>query len=281
MLHPLITATELHAHLSDPALRLFDCRYALMDPTHGQLAYDKGHVPGARFIDVNRVLSAPHVDGKTSRHPLPARADWIATVCSLGISPDSLVVLYDDGGGASSSRMWWMLKWIGHDKVAVLDGGWQEWSAAGLPVTQALPAAVAAATDHYSSSTALVQLLLASEVDGARQLLLDARELPRFKGEVEPIDPVAGHIPGAHCSPFSMNLQTDGRFRSAQALREKFGLAIGSSKPVVCYCGSGITACHNILAMAAAGLPLPALYAGSWSEWITDAGRPIATGNPD
>ena len=279
MLHPLITATALHELLADPALRLFDCRYALLDPGAGRLAYDKGHLPGARFIDMNRMLSTSPLAGKTGRHPLPARADWIRTVTGLGISPDSLVVLYDDGGGASSSRMWWMLKWIGHDKVVVLDGGWQEWTAAGLPVTQALPPAAEPVADHYADRTALVQLVQAAEVDGSSQLLLDARELPRFKGEVEPIDPVAGHLPGATCSPFSLNLQTDGRFHAPQALREKFAVAVGSKRPVVCYCGSGITACHNILAMAVAGLPLPALYAGSWSEWITDTSRPVATGS--
>ena len=279
MSHPLITASELHAILADPSLRLFDCRFALMDPGAGQRAYDKAHVPGARHIDVNRELSQAHIAGKTGRHPLPARADWICTVCNLGIAPDCLVVLYDDGGGASSSRMWWMLQWIGHDKVAVLDGGWQAWIAANLPVTQLLPPRPAVVADHYSGRAPLVQLVTADGINGSNQLLLDARELPRFNGEVEPVDPVAGHIPGAVCAPFSSNLQADGRFRDPQALREKFGMTIGSTRPVVCYCGSGITACHNILAMAVAGLPLPALYAGSWSEWITDARRPVATGS--
>jgi thiosulfate/3-mercaptopyruvate sulfurtransferase len=279
MLHPLITASDLEAKLADPALRLFDCRYSLLDPSAGQRAYSLSHLPGARFIDMNRDLSTPHVAGKTGRHPLPARTDWIARVSGLGITPDSLVVLYDDGGGASASRMWWMLRWIGHDKVVVLDGGWQAWTAAALPVSQEVPQPAMAVKDHYSRRPALVQLWTADAVDGTRQLLLDAREAPRFRGEVEAIDPVAGHIPGASCSPFSQNLQADGRFRSPEALREKFANAIVSRKPVVCYCGSGITACHNILAMAVAGLPVPALYAGSWSEWITDASRPVATGD--
>ena len=279
MLHPLITVSELQTRLSDPALRLFDCRFSLLDPAAGQRAYSLSHLPGARYIDVNRDLSAPHIAGQTGRHPLPARTDWIARVSALGISPDALVVLYDDGGGASSSRMWWMLRWIGHDKVVVLDGGWQAWTAAAMLVTQAVPPPAAPVKDHYSQRPALVQLVLADEVDASSQLLLDAREVPRFRGETETIDPVAGHIPGASCSPFSMNLQANGRFHSPAALREKFANTIGSSKPVVCYCGSGITACHNILAMAVAGLPLPTLYAGSWSEWITDASRPVATGD--
>lgn len=277
MTAPLITVFELKSQLSSPAVKVFDCRYALMDPSHGRVQYDKSHLSGAIFVDMNRDLAAPHIPGKTGRHPLPAKAEWIRTVCRWGLTPDVHVMLYDDGGGSSSSRMWWMLKWIGHEKVSVLDGGWQAWQAAGLPVTPEVPAAPQASADLYSAPTSLVTLLTADQVDGSRQLLIDARDLPRFKGEVEPIDPVAGHIPGAVCSPFAGNLQ-DGRFKSAEALREKFAMAVNSSKPVVCYCGSGITACHNMLAMAVAGLPTPALYAGSWSEWITDPSHAIATG---
>lgn len=276
MTHLLVSPTELHAVLQDPALRVYDCRYSLMDPAHGRRSYDTAHLPGAVFVDMNRDLSVPHVAGKTSRHPLPARADWQRRVGELGITPESRVVLYDDNGGASSARMWWMLQWIGHATVAVLDGGWQAWQRAGFPV--ASTASLPAATMPYPPTAPLVQLLNASEVDGNKQLLLDARDAPRFRGEVEPIDPVAGHIPLALCSPFAANLAADGTFKSAIELREKFAPTIDSSKPVVCYCGSGITACHNILAMAAAGLPLPALYAGSWSEWITDPARPVARG---
>jgi thiosulfate/3-mercaptopyruvate sulfurtransferase len=277
MIHPLISAPHLHDMLKQPSLRLFDCRYLLTDPTVGQRAYDNAHLPGAVFVDVNRDLSAPHLPGRTSRHPLPTRSAWLATVQRLGISADSLVVLYDDGGGASSARMWWMLQWIGHARVVVLDGGWQAWTALTLPVTAdvSLPKATAAA---YPQLESLVQLVTADTVNGQQQLLLDARDLARFKGEVEPLDPVAGHIPGALCSPFSGNLASNGCFKTPVELRDKFAVAIGSERPVVCYCGSGITACHNILAMAVAGLPLPALYAGSWSEWITDPKRPIARG---
>lgn len=278
MIHPLVSATQLHELLGQPSVRVFDCRYSLMDPLHGKTAYSQSHLSGAEFIDLNRDLSTPHIPGKTGRHPLPQKTAWLATVQRLGLAPAQLVVLYDDGGGASSARLWWMLQWIGHSKVVVLDGGWQAWIAAALPTSTEPPAPHAATTDHYSALPSLVQLLEADSIDGAKQLLLDARELPRFKGEVEPLDPVAGHIAGAVCSPFSGNLQADGRFKSAVELREKFKVAIGSTKPVVCYCGSGITACHNILAMAAAGLPLPALYAGSWSEWITDPSRPVALG---
>lgn len=278
MSKPLVTAAELHSRLSDAAVRVFDCRYALMDPAHGRAQYEKSHIPGAVFIDMNTDLSAPHVAGKTSRHPLPDKATWITTLTRLGLSPANRVVLYDDGGGASSARMWWMLRWVGHEDVAVLDGGWQAWQAAGLPVTDVVPPAPQAVADQYSARASLVKLLTAEQIDGQQQLLIDARDLPRFKGEVEPIDPVAGHIPGALCSPFSANLAADGRFKSPAELREKFAAAANSNKPVVSYCGSGITACHNILAMAVAGWPLPALYAGSWSEWITDPSHPVATG---
>jgi thiosulfate/3-mercaptopyruvate sulfurtransferase len=226
---------------------------------------------------MNGDLSLPHQPGRTGRHPLPARSEWQRRAGELGIDPDSRVVLFDDSGGASAGRMWWMLLWLGHANVTVLDGGWQAWQRAGLPVTAA-PSLPVPAAGPYPDTAPLVQLLVADAIDGSRQLLLDARDAPRFRGEVEPIDPVAGHIAGAVCSPFAGNLAADGTFKSVAELRAKFAPAVGSSKPVVCYCGSGITACHNILAMAAAGLPLPALYAGSWSEWITDSARPVEKG---
>jgi len=274
----LIDTDSLHALLAAPDLLLFDCRYALTDPDHGTRAYTRSHLPGARFIDLNRQLSAPPVAGRTGRHPLPTRAEWIASVAALGITPSHQVVVYDDSGGSSAARLWWMLKWIGHARVAVLDGGWQRWRDSALPLTDSTPAALPPAADGYSTRVPLLQLIEAAAVNGEQQLLLDARDPARFRGEVEPIDPVAGHIPGALCSPFAANLAADGRFKTAAALREKFAVATESSKPVVCYCGSGITACHNVLAMMAAGLPAPALYAGSWSEWITDPARPVATG---
>lgn len=278
MMHPLVSVTDLQALLQEPSLRLFDCRFALMDPAAGRRAHEAGHLPGAVFVDMGRDLSLPHQPGRTGRHPLPGRSDWQRRAGELGITPISRVVLYDDNGGASAGRMWWMLLWLGHANVAVLDGGLQAWQRAGLPVTAA-PSLPPAATGPYPETTPLVQLLAADAVDGSRQLLLDARDPPRFRGDVEPIDPVAGHIPGAVCSPFAGNLAGDGSFKSPAELRVKFAPAVAANKPVVCYCGSGITACHNMLAMAAAGLPLPALYAGSWSEWITDPARPVATGD--
>ncbi len=277
-MNTLIGIAQLSSLLGEAAIMIFDCRFTLAEPAAGRRAYEKAHIPGAYFAEMDRDLSTPHIPGKTGRHPLPAKADWIAKVKSWGIHPGLQVVLYDDNGGASAARLWWMLQWIGHEKVAVLDGGWQAWTAAGMPVTDAVPAPRAPSTFDYASAPSAATLISAQEVNGSAQLLLDARDPPRFRGEVEPIDPVAGHIPGAVCSPFGANLSAAGRFKSAEELRAKFADAAHSNRPVVCYCGSGITACHNILAMAIAGLPLPALYAGSWSEWIVDPARPVAKG---
>jgi thiosulfate/3-mercaptopyruvate sulfurtransferase len=275
----LIDVETLRQLLDKGGVTVFDCRFSLMDHDAGRQAYTAAHIPGALFADMEADLSASHIPGVTGRHPLPSKQDWIARAGSWGLEPGRQVVAYDDAGGAGAARLWWMLQWIGHEKVAVLDGGWQAWKAAGLPVS-AEPAEVPApAPDHYSAMAPLVSVLQSSEINPAMQTLLDARELARFRGEVEPIDPVAGHIPGAFCSPFSGNLNTAGKFRSQEELREKFTPAVFSFLPVVCYCGSGVTACHNILAMKYAGLDVPALYAGSWSEWITDPARAVATGD--
>lgn len=277
-MNTLISVPQLSSLLGEASVMVFDCRFALMDPAAGRRAYAAAHIPGAYYADMNRDLSTPHIPGVTGRHPLPAKADWIAKVQGWGIHPGIQVVLYDDNGGASAARMWWMLQWIGHAKVAVLNGGWQAWMGTSMPVTDVVPAPHKPATFDYAALPGTVRLLTAGEIDGSKQLLLDARDPPRFRGEVEPIDPVAGHIPGASCSPFSANLNAGGAFRSVEELRAKFNEAARSNLPVVCYCGSGVTACHNILAMTIAGLPMPALYAGSWSEWITDAQRPVAKG---
>lgn len=277
-MNTLISVAQLASLLGEASVMIFDCRYALMDPGAGRKSYDQAHIPGAYFVDMSRDLSSPHVPGKTSRHPLPAKADWIARVQSWGLQPAIQVVLYDDNGGASAARMWWMLQWIGHGKVAVLDGGWQAWTRTNNPITDKVPAPRPPANVDYAALPSAAALVSANEVDGRKQLLLDARDAPRFRGDVEPIDPVAGHIPGAVCSPFSANLTAAGIFRPPEDLRAKFAGAGSLDRPVVCYCGSGITACHNILAMTVAGLPMPALYAGSWSEWITDPARPVETG---
>lgn len=277
-MNTLISVAELSALIAQDAVVVFDCRFALTDPAAGRTAYARSHIPGAHFVDLNRDLSTEHVPGKTGRHPLPAKADWIARVQAWGLEPGLQVALYDDNGGASAARMWWMLQWIGHKNAAVLNGGWQAWTAAGMPVTDLVPAPRASSNFDYFALRSPATLITASQVDGRNQFLLDARDLPRFRGDVEPIDPVAGHIPGAVCSPFSANLDANGMFKTTEALREKFAGADRFDRPTVCYCGSGITACHNILAMTIAGMPMPALYAGSWSEWITNPARPVAKG---
>lgn len=278
-MNTLISVAQLSSLLGEATIMVFDCRHALMDPAAGRKAYDQAHIPGAFYADMNHDLSTLHHPGKTGRHPLPTKVDWIRKVQSWGLHPELQVVLYDDNGGASASRLWWMLQWIGHVKVAVLNGGWQAWISTSMPVIDTVPAPHAPSTFNYAGLTSPAHLLTAQQVDGNSQMLLDARDLPRFRGEVEPIDPVAGHIPGAICSPFSANLNASGAFRSVEELQWKFAGANRIDRPVVCYCGSGITACHNILAMRIAGLPMPMLYAGSWSEWITDPARPVALGD--
>jgi thiosulfate/3-mercaptopyruvate sulfurtransferase len=277
-MNTLISVPQLASLLGQASIMVFDCRFALTDSGAGRRAYQRAHIPGAVFVDMNRDLSTPPISGKTGRHPLPAKSDWIATVRQWGLHPDIHAVLYDDNGGASASRLWWMLQWIGHAKVAVLDGGWQAWIGTNLPVTDAVPAPHGASTFDYSTLDSPMMVLTAAAIDARKQTLLDARDRPRFRGEVEPVDPVAGHIPGAVCLPFSENLTTGGVFRNAEELRARFAPYFGGERQVVCYCGSGVTACHNILAMTIAGLPAPALYAGSWSDWITDPARPVAKG---
>jgi thiosulfate/3-mercaptopyruvate sulfurtransferase len=278
-MNTLISVAQLSALMGEGNVMIFDCRYSLMDPAGGRKAYEQSHIPGAYFADMTRDLSAPHIPGKTGRHPLPAKADWIAKLQGWGLAPDIQVVLYDDNGGASAARMWWMLQWAGHKNAAVLNGGWQSWIGSSHPVTSDVPPQRQRSNVDYASQRSSAILFSADQIDAQNQLLIDARDLPRFRGEAEPVDPVAGHIPGAINSPFSGNLNAAGSFRTTEELRKKFEGANSFDRIPVCYCGSGITACHNILAMVAAGMPMPALYAGSWSDWITDPKRPVAKGD--
>lgn len=279
--HPfttLVNSQDLAANLENPEWRILDCRFSLVDVTAGRKAYDESHIPGAGYISLDDDLSTPHIPGETGRHPLPEKDSWIKTVQNLGIHPEIQVVVYDDAGGAIASRLWWMLRWIGHEKVALLNGGWQAWESSGNAVNSGDEPDPTRSDFDYVSCAPLARMVETAVVNGAQQMLLDARELPRFTGETEPLDPIAGHIPGAICSPFSANLDADGLLLPAVQLKKKFRDAAMTDREVVCYCGSGVTACHNILAMKIAGLAEPALYAGSWSEWITDPQRPVATG---
>lgn len=275
----LLSPQDLAQRLDQPGLTILDCRFALEDPTYGSRAYAAGHLPGACFADLERDLSAPIAPGKTGRHPLPRAEQLCARLREWGVNNDSQIVLYDDGPGAFAARAWWLLIWLGkRDGVYLLNGGLNAWQAAGLPVQQESPKPAAGSfrgspnDELVAHANELMQRLAAPQLT-----LLDARGLPRFRGEIEPIDPVAGHIPGAHCAPFIDNLGDDGRFLPAEALRQRFAKLIGNRPPeqVVAYCGSGVTACHNLFALCLAGYPLARLYAGSWSEWITDPSRPV------
>ena len=279
----LISATDLHTRLQEPNLVLLDCRFALEDPDYGARSHAEGHLPGAHYADLERDLSAPVVKGVTGRHPLPDPQMLVDRLRSWGIDNDSTVVLYDDGPGAFAARAWWLLAWLGkRDGVWLLDGGLKAWKAAGLALTTDMPAQRAGSFSGQPDGALLLSATQLQQRLGAGDLtLLDARALPRFRGEVEPLDPVAGHIPGAQCAVFTDNLGADGCFLAAEQLRARFD-ALRGKRPVeslVAYCGSGVTACHNLFAMSLAGYPLAPLYAGSWSEWITDPARPVATGD--
>jgi thiosulfate/3-mercaptopyruvate sulfurtransferase len=271
----LISTADLHQLQQSADVAMIDCRFSLMDAEIGEQEYAEGHIPGARYAHLNRDLSGVILAGKTGRHPLPDRNVLVETVRRLGISNQQTVIAYDANTGAYAARLWWLLRWLGHDNVMVLDGGMDAWQADQLPVTKTVPSE---APSTFEPSNSLVRSTEAADLLTTEHQITDARDEARFRGEVEPIDSVAGHIPGATCLPFVDNLE-QGRFKSAEALRARFIAAgLSSTEPTVCYCGSGVTACHNALALLYAGMPEPILYAGSWSEWITDPERPIATG---
>ena len=279
----LISAPALHARLQEPNLVLLDCRFALEDPSYGARSHAEGHLPGAHFAYLERDLSAPVVKGVTGRHPLPDPRNLVDKLRSWGIDNDSTIVLYDDGPGAFAARAWWLLAWLGkRDGENILDGGLKAWHGAGFPLS--LDAVV---KPRGNLEGKLDKRLMVDAEHLQKRLgdpgltLIDARARPRFRGEVEPIDPVAGHIPGAQCAAFSENLDSSGRFLPAEQLKQRFAEKLAGRSPdeLVAYCGSGVTACHNLFAMGLAGYPLGKLYAGSWSEWINDPARGIATGD--
>ncbi len=277
MRYSTIVSTDiLAAHITDPAWVVIDCRFSLTDPAAGGMLYASRHIPGAHYAHLDRHLSARITD-MSGRHPLPDPEQFCQRLGEWGITPQSQVVVYDDAGGAYAARLWWLLRWLGHDTVAVLDGGWSRWCDAGeeqqkaVPVT--LPGNFPGQPDNNQWLTA-GQLQV--ELEKGDILLIDARAPERFCGDVEPIDPVAGHVPGAVNHPFQNNLNTIGLFKPADHLRLAFAPLLQGHTPqqVVHMCGSGVTACHNLLAMEIAGLSGSRLYAGSWSEWIRDRERP-------
>ncbi|WP_313645952.1 sulfurtransferase [Pseudomonas sp.] len=279
----LITPQQLAERQGSPKLVILDCRFALEDVDYGQRSYAEGHIAGAHFADLERDLSGPVHKGQTGRHPLPDPQRLVERLREWGMDNDSQVVLYDDGPGAFAARAWWLLAWLGkRSDVAILDGGLKAWHAAHLPLSLDAPPKREGAFSGEADPQLLIDAeQLAKRLKDPALTLLDARAQPRFRGEVEPIDPVAGHIPGAQCAAFSENLDDEGRFLSPQALKQRFAKQLAGRSPeqVVAYCGSGVTACHNLFALALAGYPMGTLYAGSWSEWINDPQRAVATGD--
>lgn len=280
----LVSTTDLAAHRDDARWVILDCRHDLSDPGAGRQAFISGHVPRARFAAIDTDLSdkTPALDGQfRGRHPLPQRAAFIDTLRGWGIDDNTQVVAYDAHGGMFAARLWWMLRWVGHPKVAVLDGGLPGWTAGGLPLSTGVDAAKPA-RGAIEERPALVTTVQAPEIAAAlgrgECTVIDARAPDRFRGENETLDPVGGHIPGAKNRFFKDNLQADGRFKPPAELRAAFEALIAEPGSTIMQCGSGVTACHNLLAMEVAGLPGAALYPGSWSEWCADQARPVATG---
>jgi thiosulfate/3-mercaptopyruvate sulfurtransferase len=276
----LIEAEALASLLGDARLRVFDCRFDLARPAYGRTAYNDEHLPGAIFADLNTDLSAP-ATATSGRHPLPAPEEFAARLRAWGVNADSRVVAYDDNNGAYAARLWWMLRWLGHDDVAVLDGGMRRWLQLGLPLNEEVPAPAPGnfiARPRPGMAVAAADVLSASTNPAVR--ILDARAPERYRGEVEPIDKVAGHVPGARNHPFGMSLDSQGRFLPPQALRNALAASLDGVEPgsAIVYCGSGVTACHVLLALEHAGLTGARLYPGSWSEWSRDPSRPVATG---
>lgn len=279
-INTLVTTEDLARHLGDPEWVIFDCRFTLTDPEAGRQAYLKGHIPGARYAHLDDDLSGP-LGPDRGRHPLPDPRVLAEKLCQWGVGVNKQVVVYDDSFGAMAVRMWWLLRWLGHPAVALLDGGLPKWTREVRPLTTDVPdmaKANCACLPEPSQVVCADEVLRASQ--GGGELIIDARPDRRFTGEYEPLDPVAGHIPGSINWSFEENLDIDGTFLPPEALRENYQALLKGRPPwqVIHTCGSGVTACHNLLAMEIAGLPGSRLYAGSWSEWITDPSRPVATG---
>lgn len=277
----LIDPETLQAHLEDPDWVVVDCRFSLSDPAYGWQAYQKAHIPTAVYAHLDEDLSGPMVPGRSGRHPLPNPDQLAQKLGAWGIGSCTQVVAYDDAGGAFAARLWWLLGWLGHDAVAVLDGGWPRWIGEGRPIREGVEQRPPCAfTPRLQPERVVTADDVKQRLHDPAWRLLDARAPERYQGVQEPIDPVAGHIPGAVNAPFSENLTSAGTFLSPERLRQRFAALLGGVPPerTICYCGSGVTAAHNVLAMTHAGLPGARLYAGSWSEWITDPRRPVARG---
>ena len=282
MYDTLVETETLAAHIEDPAWVLFDCRASLADKEAGPRLYAVGHISGARHIHLERELSGP-ITPDTGRHPLPDPHALAEVLGRAGVDASIQIVAYDDMQGAYAARLWWLARWLGHKRVAVLNGGWQQWLREERPVSQASPTHAPRQFPFHDvvPETWVPTAYVLEMVRGRKHgVLLDARPSVRFRGEEETIDPVAGHVPGSASMPFAGNVAEDGRFKNPTELRRRYEQAMTGlkSEQVICMCGSGVTACHDLLAMETAGLKGARLYAGSWSEWIRDPTRPVASG---
>ena len=284
----LISTAELASHLDDPDWVIVDCRFALDDPARGRRDYLDAHIPGALYAHLDEDLSGPIVPGKTGRHPLPSVDDCVATFSAWGIDAGKQVIVYDDMSGVFAGRLWWMLGWLGHDAVAVLDGDWRHWQAEQRPTragSETRAPAKFLASVRPEMQVSVDEVLANLENDEFR--LVDARDEPRYRGEIAGLDPIAGHIPGAVSADFMHNVDANGKFRTPDQLRAYYVDLLGDPdsgevpEDIVFYCGSGVSAAHDLLAMELAGLGRHRLYVGSWSEWINDPEHPFATDEPN
>jgi len=278
----LISAADLAARLDDANWLVIDCRHDLANPDAGAQAYAAGHIPQARFAHLDKILSGTKngADGKfKGRHPLPERQAFIDAMQELGVGKGTQVIAYDAHGGMFAARLWWLLRWVGHVQVAVLDGGLPAWQAQGGQLSTDTPTPVRGDLQEQAPLVTTVDVGdVVANLDSKALTVIDARAADRYRGENETMDAVGGHIPGAKNRFFKDNLGADGRFKSADALRAEWNALIDSPQAAVMQCGSGVTACHNLLALEVAGLPGARLYPGSWSEWSSDSSRPVATG---
>jgi thiosulfate/3-mercaptopyruvate sulfurtransferase len=276
----LVSAAQLAQHLDDPDWIVFDCRFTLSDPESGRRAHQAGHIPGARYAHLNDDLSS-EVTATSGRHPLPDPQLLAQKLGQWGVDSSKQVVVYDDSYGSMASRMWWNLRWLGHESVALLDGGIQRWIRDGHPMTADMPVITPAEFQARPDNSMWVDAkCIEDALRSDKCLIIDARSEERFSGEREALDKVAGHIPGSINYPFEDNLDMGGTYMTAEELKEAYLDLLNGVEPerVVHMCGSGVTACHNVIAMEHAGFKGARLYPGSWSEWITDPGRPVETG---
>ena len=276
----MISANELHAIINDDNVRVFDCRFSLKDPQGGKNNYLAGHLPRAQFADMDTQLSSA-MTATSGRHPLPDPEVFIKQLNAWGVSNDTQVIAYDDISGAFAARLWWMMRWVGHNNVAVLNGGMQKWTEQGYSLSQENVQFPSADFTGQANMEWLVDIdTVQAKLENNAITLIDARAADRFTGKDQKTDPVPGHVPGANNLPFGGNLTKDGMMQSAEVIKERFASVIQdrSLDDVVNMCGSGVTACHNMLAQAVAGMPPTKVFIGSWSQWIKDSSRPVQTG---